>query len=289
MTFNFGKDGWNKLPDVKKEIQGIAKLPGANVYVAGPGGQAADSAEVFSGIDGKLLWSTVIVVVVILLLTYRSPILWILPVLSAGVALTTAQGVIYLLAKNAGLTVNGQSQGILTVLVFGAGTDYALLLVARYREELRRHGDRHEAMAFALHRAAPAIVASGLTVILGMLCLVFAGHELHRGPRAGRRRSRIRVGLLVMITLLLVAARDHRPLDLLAAAARPSPAPTSRPPPASGPRSVRASRRARAWSGSARPPRWPCAASASCRSTPTACRHQDAYTKAFDSAVDRLR
>ena len=80
--------------------------------------------------------------------------------LSAGVALITAQGVIYLLAKNAGLTVNGQSQGILTVLVFGAGTDYALLLVARYREELRRHEDRHEAMAFALHRAAPAIIAS---------------------------------------------------------------------------------------------------------------------------------
>ena len=67
---------------------------------------------------------------------------------------------IYLLAKYAGLTVNGQSQGILTVLVFGAGTDYALLLVARYREELRRHEDRHEAMAFALHRAGPAIIAS---------------------------------------------------------------------------------------------------------------------------------
>ena len=201
VTFNFGKDGWNKLPDVKKEIQGIAKLPGANVYVAGPGGQAADSAEVFSGIDGKLLWSTVIVVVVILLLTYRSPILWLLPVLSAGVALITAQGVIYLLAKNAGLTVNGQSQGILTVLVFGAGTDYALLLVARYREELRRHEDRHEAMAFALHRAAPAIVASGLTVILGMLCLVFAdmNSTAGLGPVAA---IGIGVGLLVMITLL---------------------------------------------------------------------------------------
>ena len=155
----------------------------------------------FSGIDGKLLYSTVIVVVVILLLTYRSPILWILPVLSAGVALTTAQGVIYLLAKNAGLTVNGQSQGILTVLVFGAGTDYALLLVARYREELRRHEDRHEAMAFALHRAAPAIVASALTVILGMLCLVFAemNSTAGLGPVAA---IGIGVGLLVMITLL---------------------------------------------------------------------------------------
>ncbi|MDQ6686214.1 MAG: MMPL family transporter, partial [Actinomycetota bacterium] len=141
------------------------------------------------------------VVIVILLFTYRSPVLWLLPVISAGVALTTAQGVIYLLAKYAGLTVNGQSQGILTVLVFGAGTDYALLLVARYREELRRHEDRHEAMAFALHRAAPAIVASSLTVVLGMLCLLFATMNSTRGlgPVAA---IGIGVGLLVMITLL---------------------------------------------------------------------------------------
>jgi putative drug exporter of the RND superfamily len=201
VTFNFGQDGWNKLPDVKKAIQGIARVPGATVYVAGPGGQAADSAAAFAGIDGKLLYSTVIVVVLILLFTYRSPILWLLPVLSAGVALATAQGVIYLLAAHAGLTVNGQSQGILTVLVFGAGTDYALLLVARYREELRRHEDRHEAMAFALHRAAPAIVASALTVILGMLCLVFAemNSTAGLGPVAA---IGIGVGLLVMITLL---------------------------------------------------------------------------------------
>jgi putative drug exporter of the RND superfamily len=201
VTFNFGKDGWNKLPGVKDKITSIAQVPGATVYVTGPGGQAADSAAVFSGIDGKLLISTVAVVVLILLLTYRSPVLWLLPVISAGVALATAQGVIYLLAAHAGLTVNGQSQGILTVLVFGAGTDYALLLVARYREELRRHEDRHEAMGFALHRAAPAIVASALTVILGMLCLVFAEMNSTRGlgPVAA---IGIAVGLLVMITLL---------------------------------------------------------------------------------------
>ena len=201
VTFNFGKDGWNKLPDVKDKITAIAQLDGAEVYVAGPGGQAADSAAVFAGIDGKLLYSTVIVVVVILLFTYRSPLLWLLPVVSAGVALVTAQGVIYLLAKNAGLTVNGQSAGILTVLVFGAGTDYALLLVARYREELHRHEDRHEAMAFALHRATPAIIASGLTVILGMLCLTVAdmNSTAGLGPVAA---IGIGVGLLVMITLL---------------------------------------------------------------------------------------
>jgi RND superfamily putative drug exporter len=201
VTFNFGKDGWNKLPDVKKEIQGIAQLPGANVYVAGPGGQAADSAAAFSGIDGKLLGITVLVVIIILLLTYRSPILWFLPVLSAAIALFTAEAVIYLLARDFGLTVNGQSAGILTVLVFGAGTDYALLLVARYREELHRHEDRHEAMAVALHRATPAIIASALTVILGMLCLVFAdmNSTAGLGPVAA---IGIGIGLLVMITFL---------------------------------------------------------------------------------------
>src|SRR4029077_6350457 len=121
------------------------------------------------------------VVVLILLVSYRSPTLWLLTVISAGGALTCAQAIIYLLAKDAGLVVNAQSAGILTVLVFGAGTDYALLLIARYREELRRHEDRHEAMAEALHRSGPAIVASAATVVLGMLCLFFAETNSTKG------------------------------------------------------------------------------------------------------------
>jgi RND superfamily putative drug exporter len=139
--------------------------------------------------------------VIILLLTYRSPTLWLLPVISAGVALTCAQAVIYLLARYADLVVNAQSAGILTVLVFGAGTDYALLLVARYREELRRHADRHEAMAVALHRAGPAITASGATVVIGMLCLLIAQTNSTKGlgPVAA---IGILVGLAVMLTLL---------------------------------------------------------------------------------------
>ena len=108
---------------------------------------------------------------------------------------------IYFLAKYADLTVNGQSQGILTVLVIGAGTDYALLLVARYREELRRHEDRHEAMAFALHRAAPAIIASASTVVVGMLCLTLA--EMNSTAGLGPVNAiGVAVTLLVMVTLL---------------------------------------------------------------------------------------
>jgi RND superfamily putative drug exporter len=201
VSFNFGKDGWNSMPDAVDEIRKVADIDGVSVHVAGAGGQAADSAEAFSGLDSTLLFSTVGVVVLILLLTYRSPLLWLLPVMSAGVALTTAQAVIYFLAKYADLTVNGQSAGILTVLVFGAGTDYALLLVARYREELRRHENRHEAMAFALHRAAPAIIASAATVILGMLCLLVA--EMNSTSGMGPVLAiGIGIALLVMTTFL---------------------------------------------------------------------------------------
>ncbi len=201
VTFNLGKNGWNEMPGIAQDIKDIAKLDGGTVHIAGSGGQAADSAKAFEGLDSSLLLTTVIVVIFILLLTYRSPLLWLLPVISAGVALTVAQAVIYFLAKNFDLTVNGQSQGILTVLVFGAGTDYALLLVARYREELRRHEDRHEAMAFALHRASPAIIASAGTVILGMLCLLFA--EMNSTAGLGPVSAiGIAVGLAVMITLL---------------------------------------------------------------------------------------
>ena len=196
-------DGWEKIVDVVNEVK-QAIGPGANglaVYLTGPAGSAADSAKAFDGIDSALLYTTLIVVTVILLITYRSPVLWLLPIISAGVALTTAQSVIYLLAKHAGLVVNAQSAGILTVLVFGAGTDYALLLVARYREELRRHEDRHEAMAFALHRSGPAIIASAATVAIGMSILTLA--ELNStsglGPVAALG---IVVGLLAMITLL---------------------------------------------------------------------------------------
>jgi len=201
VSFNFGTEGWNKMPDVADELRDIADRDGVDVYVAGMGGQAADAAEAFGGIDTRLLGLTLLAVIVILLFTYRSPILWVLPIISAVFSLFTAQAVIYFLAKYAGVTVNGQSYAILTILVIGAGTDYALLLVARYREELRRHEDRHEAMAFALHRAAPAILASAATVVIGMLCLMFAemNSTAGLGPVAA---VGVAVTFVVMVTLL---------------------------------------------------------------------------------------
>jgi RND superfamily putative drug exporter len=152
----------------------VHSADGLQAYVTGPAGNQADSNNAFDGIDGTLLVIAGIVVIVILLVVYRSPFLWAIPVVSAVVSLLTAQGVNYLLAKHAGLTVNGLSAGILDVLVFGAGTDYALLIVARYREELHRHEDKHEAMAFALRRTAPAILASAGTVVIALLCLLLS-------------------------------------------------------------------------------------------------------------------
>ncbi len=196
-------DGWDKIVDVVDDIKEITGTGsgGLGIYLTGPAGNAADSADAFEGIDSTLLLTTLAIVTVILLLTYRSPVLWLLPIISAGAALAAAQAFVYLLAEYAGLVVNAQSAGILTVLVFGAGTDYALLLVARYREELRRHADRHEAMALALHRAGPAVIASAATVAIGMSILTFAevNSTSGLGPVAA---IGVVVGLLAMITLL---------------------------------------------------------------------------------------
>ena len=127
----------------------------STVHVTGPAGLLADLIAVFRSIDGPLLLVTAAVVVVILLIVYRSPILWLIPIVSVAIAYAGAGAVVYYLAREEVIDLNGQSQGILTVLVFGAGTDYALLLIARYREELHRHdrpGRRHARSRCAVPR-----------------------------------------------------------------------------------------------------------------------------------------
>jgi RND superfamily putative drug exporter len=207
--FDLGSKGWSAAGSIADSIRGVA-TPGANgmsVHITGPLGSAADSGNAFKGIDGTLLFSALAVVIVLLLLTYRSPVLWLLPVLSVGAALVTAEALIYLLAAHAGLTVNAQSAGILDVLVFGAGTDYALLLTARYREELRRHADRHAAMAVAIRRAGPAIVASGGTVILSLLTLSLASlnSTSSMGPVLAIGVAIALISMMTLLPALLVA------------------------------------------------------------------------------------
>jgi RND superfamily putative drug exporter len=195
-------NGNDNFPGFVSHVRSIASRgdPGVAVRIAGPAAATADQDQVFNQIDSTLLQVTVAIIVLLLLLTYRSPVAWLLPIISAGASLIAAQGVIYLLTKE-GLTVNGLSAGILLVLVLGASTDYALLITARYREELRRCEDRHEAMAIALQRSGHAIIASAGTVIAGMLCLLAAESAdiSGLGPVAA---IGIAVGLLAMLTLL---------------------------------------------------------------------------------------
>ena len=170
-------DATEEIVERVKILRELAKEDapaGLEVYVTGPEGFSADLSGVFAGADFTLLLSTVIIVAVLLLITYRSPTLWLVPLLVVGVADGMAGQLARQVAAIFGITPDGSVTGILSVLVFGAGTNYALLLIARYREELLLHEDRHFAMAQAVRGAGPAIIASGTTVTLALLTLSFA-------------------------------------------------------------------------------------------------------------------
>ncbi len=173
---------------------------GLQAKVTGPAGYAADQIKVFEGINGALLGAGLLLVLVLLALIYRSPIFLWIPLLAIIFAEFGTRALGYGLTE-AGVTVNGQSSAILSILVLGVGTDYALLLVARYREELRRHEDKHEAMALALRTAGPAIFASGMTVIAALLCLTLAdvNGTSGLGPIGALG---VAVAMIAMLTLL---------------------------------------------------------------------------------------
>jgi putative drug exporter of the RND superfamily len=147
---------------------------GLDVGFTGAAAFMADAEEAFGQLDGPLLWMTVAVVALVLLFSYRSPLLLVLPLLCIGIASQVASALAYLLGEYAGVTINNQNTGILTVLVFGASTNYTLLLVSRYREELRRHERHLDAMAAALPRIMPAVLASAATVVLALAVLPLA-------------------------------------------------------------------------------------------------------------------
>lgn len=160
------------------EMREIAKdgMPaGLEVYITGPEGFQVDIAGVFAGANFTLLLATVAIVAVLLIVTYRSPVLWLVPLVVILVAdLMASQIAPQLSTIFLGAPADGSVTGILSVLVFGAGTNYALLLIARYREELLVQEDRHEAMNKALRGVTPAVLASGGTVVLALLTLLFA-------------------------------------------------------------------------------------------------------------------
>ena len=198
------------LPVIIKTIRdGVAEYSkNANwaTSVTGPGAILGDLFGAFGGIDSTLLLTTLGVVSIILILVYRSPILWILPLVSAVFALSTAGGIIYLLAKAKALTLSGQSQGILSVLVLGAATDYALLLISRYREELHHHESVVDSMRVAYKGTFEPILASGLTVIAGLLVLLLSDLKGNQslGPVGAIGIAASMVTILTLLPALLV-------------------------------------------------------------------------------------
>ena len=144
------------------------------VRVTGPGGLITDVYKIFLNADVKLLIGTVLLVLVLLLLIYRSPVLPFVPLLTVGVGYFVAGSILANIAKALGVTLSGQATSLMVILLFGAGTDYGLLLIARYREYLRIETDSRAALANALAGTWEAIAASGLTVTLAVLTLAFA-------------------------------------------------------------------------------------------------------------------
>jgi putative drug exporter of the RND superfamily len=196
--------GATTLSDLARQVRTTVDngLPaGLDAKLTGPAGSALDARDAQQHTARAALFVTLAVVIAVLLLTYRSPVLWLLPLVCVGVAFVVTDAVTYLLGRFAGMTVDTGNAAVVTVLVFGVGTDYALLLLARYREELRRSEDRHAAMALALRRAVPAIAASAATVSLSLLCLLAANMGFnHNLGTAGA--IAVLCGLSTVVTLL---------------------------------------------------------------------------------------
>lgn len=190
------------LRELAKQIRDTTKdnPPGVTVKLSGGIGFSDDAIAVFNSMNGTVLIGTALLVIVLLLLIYRSPILWLLPLIAVIFAEMTSRGFGTMIAES-GTTVNGQSAIIMTILIFGVGTDYALLVIARYREELRRHEDRHEAMAFALRRSSPTILASAGTVVLALFTMILG--ELNSTSSTGPIGAMgVAIAMFAMLTLL---------------------------------------------------------------------------------------
>jgi RND superfamily putative drug exporter len=176
-------------------------LPGdLTAHVTGGPAFAADIANSFSGANVTLLAVTALVVALLLIATYRSPVLWLVPLIVVAIADRVASTVGGAVAEATGLAFDGSTSGITSVLVFGAGTNYALLIISRYREELRRRTDHRDALRHAVRRAGPAVLASNVTVVLALLTLLFAALPSTRSLGAAAAAGL----LLAMVFALLV-------------------------------------------------------------------------------------
>ncbi|GAB3400251.1 MMPL family transporter [Schumannella luteola] len=201
-----GESTTDGVVDQAAELRDIARadLPdGLRVWLTGPVGFQADTANSFAGADLRLLLITAGVVALLLIITYRSPVLWLVPLTVVALGDGLARFVVAAVAKQFDIPVDASILGILSVLVFGAGTNYALLLIARYREELLIEPDPRVAMRTAVSSAGPAILASGSTVALSLLMLLFASLA---GNRALGIACAIGIAIALAMTLLVLPA-----------------------------------------------------------------------------------
>ena len=178
-------------------------LPGVEVAVGGPGGLIVDLVGVFASIDSFLLIVTVLLVLVLLILIYRSPIVALIPLLGVGLVFQLAGAVGAWVAQQFDLPISGQTTGIMTVVLFGTGTDYVLFVSARFREELTRHDDKHEAMRRTMRGVGGAVASAGATILIASAALMFATLRSYQtlGPVIA-----IAVGLMVLAALTLIPA-----------------------------------------------------------------------------------
>ena len=191
-------DNIDKVEELRDRLR--ADVPdGLDVQVTGPAAIQADIGQVFDGADLRLLLSTAAVVAILLILTYRSPVLWLVPLTVVGIADRFAAIAATNVLELTGLAWDESTVGILSVLVFGAGTDYALLLISRYRDELKTTESRHEAMAHALARTTEAVLSSATTVVLGLLTLLLSAIPTTRGLGVA-----CAVGIVIAATFALV-------------------------------------------------------------------------------------
>ena len=196
------------IPDEVKKLRNIvSKETKSNnnltVLVGGPGGLFADLIKVFQSIDGLLLTVTVVLVLVLLLIIYKSPVTALLPLIVVGIVFQVSQGIIAWIDQSTGdfLKVNGQSIGIMTVVLFGSGTDYCLFISSRFKEELAKTKDKHEAMKKTMIGVGGAVTSAGFTIIVAssilLLCILKSYQSL--GPVIG-----IAVFLMLIAALTLV-------------------------------------------------------------------------------------
>ncbi|MFJ7422999.1 MMPL family transporter [Streptomyces uncialis] len=220
------------LPTAVEDIGAAAgKVPGTTAQVAGPAASQADLKGAFSGIDGLLLVVALATVLVILVLVYRSVLLPLVIILSAVLALALSCAVVYALADAGVVRVDGQVQGILSILVIGAATDYALLLTARHREELAVRSDAYAALRAAVRRSAGAILASAATVAFGLLALLLSDLTNNRalGPvgAIGIAGSVLAVLTFLPAVLMLLGRSVYWPAKPETAAPTPAPTPVT--------------------------------------------------------------